>query len=79
MKPGLNSTEFWVSVGPVLAGLVESMKGDREMGLYLMIMGSALAFTYIISRTILKAKEITHGIKTNKVNKEESGNLGPSE
>lgn len=79
MKPGINSTEFWVSVGPVLAGLVESMKGDREMGLYLMIMGSVLALTYIISRTILKAKEITHGIKNNEVNKEESRDLGSSE
>ena len=41
-KPGVQSTEFWVSLAPVLGGLVESMKGDVETGRYLILCGTIL-------------------------------------
>lgn len=55
-KPGTKTTEFWVSIAPVLAGLIEGMKGDKEMGKYLIICGTFLSCAYIISRTVLKYK-----------------------
>lgn len=56
MKTGTRTTEFWISVAPVLMGLVESYKGDAEMGKYLIVCGTFLGGVYIISRTWLKAK-----------------------
>ena len=55
-KPGVQSTEFWVSLAPVLGGLVESMKGDVETGRYLILCGTILCGLYIISRTAIKFK-----------------------
>jgi len=55
MKTGTKTTEFWVSVAPVLLGLVESYKGDADMGKYLVVCGTALGMVYIASRTWLKA------------------------
>lgn len=56
MKSGTKTTEFWISIAPVLIGVVESNKGDPEMGKYLIICGTALGMVYILSRTWLKAK-----------------------
>lgn len=56
MKTGTRTTEFWISVAPVLMGLVESYKGDAEMGKYLIVCGTFLGAVYIMSRTWLKAK-----------------------
>ena len=55
-KPGVQSTEFWVSVAPVLGGLVEGLKGDPETGKYLIFCGTIVSGLYIISRTIIKFK-----------------------
>jgi hypothetical protein len=55
-KPGVQSTEFWVSVAPVLGGLVEGMKGDPATGRYLILCGTFLSALYIISRTVVKFK-----------------------
>ena len=56
MKTGTKTTEFWISVAPVLLGLIEGMKGDAETSKYLIICGTALGMVYIASRTWLKAK-----------------------
>lgn len=58
MKTGTKTTEFWISIAPVILGLVEGSKGDAEMSKYLIICGTALGMVYIASRTWLKSKEI---------------------
>ena len=54
MKSGTNTTEFWVSIAPVLIGLIEGMKGDKEIATWLIVCGTSLSIMYIASRTILK-------------------------
>lgn len=54
MKSGTKTTEFWVSIAPVLIGLIEGMKGDKEIAKWLIVCGTALSIIYIISRTVLK-------------------------
>jgi len=54
MKSGTKTTEFWVSIAPVLIGLIEGMKGDKEIAKWLIVCGTALSIIYIISRTALK-------------------------
>lgn len=56
MKDGTKTTEFWISISPVLAGLVEGMRGDPENNKFLIVCGSVLACFYISSRTLLKLK-----------------------
>lgn len=56
-KPGTKTTEFWVTLAPVLGGLVESMKGNPETGKHLIICGTVLGCFYIVSRTIVKFKD----------------------
>lgn len=56
-KPGTKTTEFWVTLGPVLAGLVESMKGNPETGKQLILCGTVISCVYIVSRTIVKYKQ----------------------
>jgi hypothetical protein len=55
-KPGAKTTEFWVALAPVIAGLVEGVKGDQETGRYLILCGTVLGGLYIISRTVVKFK-----------------------
>lgn len=54
---GLKTTEFWVSVAPVLLAMVESFRGNVEVGKYLIVCGTALGIAYIASRTWLKSKK----------------------
>lgn len=56
MKDGTKTTEFWISIAPVLIGLVEGMKGDAEIAKWLIVCGTALSVMYIVSRTLLKLK-----------------------
>jgi len=58
MTTGTKTTEFWVAISPVLAGLVEGVKGDTDTGKYLILCGTILSGLYIASRTILKVKGI---------------------
>jgi hypothetical protein len=55
-KPGTRTTEFWVSIAPVAASLVEGLKGDSQNSSLLMVCATALGIVYIISRTVVKAK-----------------------
>jgi hypothetical protein len=57
MKSGTKTTEFWVSIAPVLIGLIEGMKGDKEIAKWLIVCGTALSIVYIASRTFLKMKQ----------------------
>lgn len=71
-KPGIQSTEFWISVAPVLGGLIEGMKGDPETGRYLIMCGTILGGLYIVSRTIVKFKGYNHvELTQDKIHKEE--------
>lgn len=54
MKSGTKTSEFWVSISPVLVGLIEGMKGDKEIAKWLIVCGTSLSIIYIISRTALK-------------------------
>jgi hypothetical protein len=54
MKQGTRTTEFWVSIAPVLIGMVEGYKGDTEMAKWLIVCGTVLGVLYIASRTVLK-------------------------
>jgi hypothetical protein len=56
MKDGTKTTEFWVSISPVLIGLIEGMKGDSEIAKWLIVCGTSLSVVYIVSRTLLKLK-----------------------
>lgn len=53
-KPGVKTTEFWVSIAPVVLGLIESQKMDQTMNMVLIICGTALGMAYIVSRTVVK-------------------------
>ena len=53
-KPGTKTTEFWVTLAPVILGLIEGQKGDPENSKYLIVCGTALGCMYIISRTLVK-------------------------
>jgi hypothetical protein len=55
MKSGYQTTEFWVSVGTALAALTDEGGKHQEM---LMIVAGVLCAMYIVSRTIIKWKEI---------------------
>ena len=55
MRSGTKTTEFWVSIAPVLIGLIEGMKGDKEIAKWLIVCGTSLSIMYIASRTVLKA------------------------
>ena len=61
MKDGTKTTEFWVSIAPVLIGLIEGMKGDGEIAKWLIVCGTALSVIYITSRTILKVVACKQG------------------
>ena len=54
MKQGTRTTEFWVSIAPVLLGMVEGYKGNAEIAKWLIGCGTALGIIYITSRTVLK-------------------------
>lgn len=59
MKQGAKTTEFWISVAPIIGGLVESIKGDAQNYRYLIVCGTILSSLYIISRTVVKFKTKT--------------------
>ena len=61
MKEGTKTTEFWISIAPVLIGLIEGMKGDAEIAKWLIVCGTALSVIYIASRTILKVVACKQG------------------
>lgn len=56
-KPGVKTTEFWVTLAPILLGLVEAMKGDSQNSSLIIICGTVLGSLYMISRTLIKRKE----------------------
>lgn len=53
-KPGVKTTEFWVSLAPVFLGMVEAMKGDTANSGLLIICATILGGLYMISRTMVK-------------------------
>ena len=61
MKQGTRTTEFWVSIAPVLLGMVEGYKGNAEIAKWLIVCGTALSVIYIASRTILKVVACKQG------------------
>lgn len=56
-KPGIKTTEFWVTLAPVILGLIEAMKGDTQNNSLIIICATVLGALYMISRTIIKRKE----------------------
>lgn len=54
MKQGTATTEFWVSIAPVLIGMVEGYKGNIEIAKWMIGCGTLLGVFYIASRTALK-------------------------
>lgn len=53
MKEGIKTTEFWISIAPVLSTLIN--KNDNpDFNLYMLICGTLLGVAYIISRTFVK-------------------------
>lgn len=54
-KSGAKTTEFWVTLAPVLLALVEG-RDNPEMMNTIIICGSVLGALYIISRTVVKYK-----------------------
>lgn len=57
-KEGLQTSEFWVSVTPLIAAVLESVKGDLEARKYMIICGTVLGVAYIVSRTFVKCKHV---------------------
>ena len=57
-KPGVKTSEFWISLAPVLMGVVEIMKGDSQNSTIVIVCATVLVAVYILSRTIFK-----HGSK----------------
>ena len=55
-KPGVKTTEFWVSLAPVFLGMVEAMKGDTANNSLLIICATILGGLYMISRTMVKSR-----------------------
>ena len=53
-KPGVKTTEFWVSLAPVFLGMVEAMKGDTANNALLIICATILGGLYMVSRTMVK-------------------------
>lgn len=60
MKPGYQTTEFWVSLAPIAASLTNKEAANQEL---LTVCAAILCALYIISRTFIKLKEQ----KTNEV------------
>ena len=56
MSQGTKTTEFWVSVAPVLASLVEALRGDSQNSTTLIICATVLGACYIASRTLVKIR-----------------------
>jgi hypothetical protein len=56
MTSGTKTTEFWVSIAPVMVGLVEAMKGDTQNSTILIVCATVLGCFYIASRTFVKIK-----------------------
>lgn len=58
LKAGAKTSEFWVTLSPVLLALVESRNenNDPEMVKTLILAGAILGGLYIISRTVVKWK-----------------------
>lgn len=56
MKSGTKTTEFWISIAPVLVGVVEAIRGDAKNSTILIICGTVLGGLYILSRTLIKTK-----------------------
>ena len=56
MSGGTKTTEFWVSIAPVIVGMVEAIKGDSKNSTLLIVCGTVLGCFYIASRTFVKVK-----------------------
>lgn len=63
MKQGTRTSEFWVSIAPVLIGMVEGYKGNIDIAKWLIGCGTALGLVYIASRTILKFVACKQGLE----------------
>jgi hypothetical protein len=53
-KPGVKTTEFWITVAPVIMALIEGKNATPEQTNILIIAGSILGGLYLVSRTIVK-------------------------
>ena len=55
MKPGYQTTEFWTAVAPIVGSLTVKDAQNQDL---LIICGAVLAGLYIVSRTVVKYKEV---------------------
>lgn len=53
-KAGVKTTEFWVSIAPVILGLIDRQQDDPDLNMTLVICSTALGMAYIVSRTMVK-------------------------
>lgn len=53
-KAGVRTTEFWVTITPAIAAMVEMTKGDPETSRLLIMCSTVLGCFYIISRCFIK-------------------------
>lgn len=58
IKLGPKTSEFWITLAPILASMVDGVNQNSEDKKYLMICACVLGSLYICSRTIIK---VSHG------------------
>ena len=56
-KPGIKTTEFWVTLSPILISFMEGKNFNEEQSKYMIIAGAILGGLYIVSLTIGKCKQ----------------------
>ena len=54
LKLGTKTSEFWVTLAPVLATMVNGVSENSEDKKYLMVCACVLGSLYICSRTLIK-------------------------
>jgi len=55
-KSGVKTTEFWVSLSPIIMSIIEGDNFDEEQSKYMIVAGAILCGLYIISRTMVKCR-----------------------
>lgn len=56
IKSGTKTSEFWITISPIILAILDNSKEDSEIKKYFIIAGAILGGLYIISRTVIKCK-----------------------
>jgi len=57
IKPGTKTTEFWITLSPVVLGMIDGVKGDLQTTRIMIVCATCLGGLYILSRTLVKWKK----------------------